>query len=142
MKGITIIEILLVIGISGVLIYLTLPMGIDFYNYQQLNTSVKGVIQALRTAQLKAISQEADSSYGVYLTNDNYTLFKGDLYSTRDQSQDEVFDLPIIVDVGGLNAVVFSKLEGRPNPPGNIELKSGETTAIININEMGTINQY
>jgi len=140
MRGLTLLEILLVVGIVAILVSLTLPLGLDFYRSQQLETQCQGVIQALRRAQLKAISVESDSSFGVYLTDDNYTLFKGSSYLTRDADFDEVFDLPMIITVSGLQEIVFSKLEGKPNITGNIILSGDSDSRTININEMGRIN--
>ena len=140
MKGLTLSEILIVVAIIAILISFTLPLGLDFYRSQQLETQSQGVIQALRRAQLKAMSVEDDSRFGVYLTNDNYTLFKGSSYLTRDANFDEVFDLPMIINVSGLTEVVFFKLEGKPNVTGNIILSSDSDSRTININEMGRIN--
>jgi hypothetical protein len=68
----------------------------------------------LRRAQSKAISGEFDSPFGVYLTNENYTLFKGQSYSQRDPQFDEVYELPAIIRVEGLSEIVFIKTEGMP----------------------------
>ena len=141
MKAFTLLEILIIIAVIAILISLTIPLGLDFYRSQQLETQSQGVIQALRRAQLKAMSVEDDSGFGVYLTNDNYTLFKGNSYATRDADYDEIFDLPKIINVSGLTEVVFSKLEGKPNETGNIILSSDNLVQTININEIGRVNQ-
>ena len=93
MKAFTLIEILLVVIILAVLTGSAIPISINFYKTQQLDVNVKGVVQSLRRAQLKAMSIESDSIFGVYLTDDNYTLFKGSSFDARDISYDEVFDL-------------------------------------------------
>ncbi len=115
-NGLTIIEVLLVIGLLTILIGLV-PLSLDFYRSQQLNIYTQGAIQTLRRAQLKAMSIEDDSSFGVYLTNDNYILFKGDSYLNRDKEFDEVFDLSQIITVKGFQEIVFSKFEGIPESP-------------------------
>lgn len=114
MRGFTLVEILLVIGIFALLISFLVPIGLDFYKSQQLETTSQEMVQTLRRAQLKAMSIDLDSSFGVYLTNNNYTLFKGDSYLTRDSQYDEIFDLPAIINVSGLFEIVFLKLEGKP----------------------------
>lgn len=139
-KGFTIFEILLVVGVIVILISFTLPLGLDFYKNQQLETQSQGIVQALRGAQLKAMAIELDSPFGVYLTNDNYILFKGPSYAERDSQYDEVFDLPEIINVSGLNEIVFSKFEGMPNTIGNIILNTDNLEKKININEIGRIN--
>lgn len=111
-NGLTLLEILIVVGIIAVLTSLSLPLGLDFYRSQQLEAQSQEIVQTLRRAQLKAMSVEDDSSFGVYFTDDNYTLFKGGSYTTRETQHDEVFNLPLILTLNGLSEVVFSKLEG------------------------------
>lgn len=142
MKAFTLIEILLVIIILAVLAGSTIPLSINFYKAQQLDTNTKGVVQALRRAQLKAMSIEDDSIFGVYLTDDDYILFKGSSFSARDVSYDEVFDLPQIITVTGIQEIAFSKFEGMPmgGLTGDIILNSNGDSRTININEIGRVN--
>jgi len=141
-KGFTLLEILLVIGIISILLVFTVPIGLDFYKSQQLETQTQSIIQALRRAQLKAMAVELDSSFGVYFGVSNYTLFKGNSYLdlSRDVRYDEIFDLPEIIDLSGLSEVVFSKFEGKPNITGSIVLSSDSDIKTININQVGRIN--
>lgn len=140
MRAFTLIEILLVIVILSILVGLAVPISLSFYKSQQLNTHTRGIIQTLRRAQLKSTSIENDSSFGVYLTNDNYTLFKGSSFVDREAQYDEVFDLPQIITLSGIQEVVFSKVEGSASIIGNIILNSNSDSQTININEIGRIN--
>ncbi len=140
MKGFTLFEVLIVVAIMTILFSLTIPLGLSFYRNQQLGVHSQGIVQVLRMAQLKSISAEDDSSFGVYLTNDNYILFKGSSYLTRDPQYDQNFNLPLIINVSGLREIIFSKLEGKPNVSGNIVLISDENSIKIHINEIGTIS--
>jgi len=142
MKAFTLIEILLVVIILTVLTGSVVPISINFYKTQQLDVNVRGVIQSLRRAQLKAMSIEGDSSFGVYLTNDNYTLFRGSSFSARDISYDEIFDLPQVITVSGIQEIAFSKFEGMPigGLTGDVILDSSGNSRTININEIGRIN--
>ncbi|MBZ9572522.1 hypothetical protein KJA15_04275 [Patescibacteria group bacterium] len=114
MKSFTLIEFLLVIGIIGTLISFTLSLGFSFYKNQQLETHGQEILQILRRTQAKAMSVELDSSFGVYLTDDNYTLFKGNSYTGRDAQYDEIFNLTQIIKISGLSEIVFLKIEGLP----------------------------
>lgn len=138
--GFTLVEILLVMGMLTFLATIIVPTTLDFYKSQQLDTHTRQIIQALRIAQLSAMSVEEDSSFGVYLTNDNYTLFRGSSYVTRETQYDEVFDLPQIVNISGLSEAVFSKLDGLPSATGQIILTNNIKTNTIDINEMGRVN--
>jgi len=140
-NGFTLLEILLVVAIIIFLAAITFPLGFDFYKRQQLQTHSQQILQTLRRVQLKAMAVELESSFGVYLTNDNYILFKGDSYANRDSQYDEIFDLPQIITIQDPpKEVVFSKFEGKPNWTGGIILNSNGLTQTININEMGRIN--
>ena len=140
-QGITLIEILLVILLIVFLALFIFPVGISFYKSQQLQTHTQGILQTLRLAQLKAMAVEQDSPFGVYITNANYILFKGNSFATRDVPYDEVFDLPQIITIPGApKEIIFSKSEGKPNWTGNIMLSSDDDNGVININEVGRIN--
>lgn len=138
--GFTLIEVLLVVITVGVLMALTLPIGINFYRTQQLNSTSQEVIQALRKAQLKAISQERDSDFGVYFNSHQYLIFKGSSYQTRDTTYDELFKVSQNIFFDGISEIVFGKLEGLPSVTGNIILRTGSETKIISINKAGRIN--
>ena len=141
MKGLSLIELLLVILPIVILLSFIFPPSLDFYKNQQLGTHTQGLVQTLRRAQLKAMAVELDSSFGLYVTNDNYTLFKGNSFATRDDQYDEVFDLPVIITVqDSPKEIVFSKFEGKPSLIGNIVLGSGNESRTISINNFGTVS--
>ena len=139
-RGFTLVELMMVIAILVLLIVVSLPLAINFYKTRQLDVYEQGFVQALRRAQLKAMSVEADSSFGVYIGSDQYVLFRGNSYLARDVAYDEVFDLPDNLLVQGLSEIVFNKLRGIPSNTGDITLTINNQTETININEMGRIN--
>lgn len=130
----------MVIGILAFLIIVSLPLAISFYKTRQLDVYEQSIVQALRRAQLKAMSVERDSSFGVYIASDKYVLFKGNSYDIRDSAFDEIFDLPDNLSISGVSEVVFSKLKGVPSNTGTITLAIDNRSGTININETGRIN--
>ena len=139
MKGFSLVEILIVIAILAFLLVLLAPSGIQFYRTQQLDTVTEEIVQALRKVQLNSMSVKNDSAFGVYFSSDQYVLFRGNSYLSRDQ--EEVFE--ILNDIsfsGDISEVVFSKLNGDPNNLGNIILTLDNKTKTININSAGRIN--
>lgn len=141
-KGFTLFELFLVIGIMVILLSFLLPVGLNFYKNQQLASQSLELCQILRIAQQKSMSGDLDSSYGVYLTNQNYTLFKGNYYNDPDRSNryDQVFNIPEIIQLSGISEVVFSKNEGNPSVTGDIILTCDSDSKTININQIGRIN--
>ena len=128
-------------AVLALLIAVSLPLTLSFYKTRQLDVYENGIVQAIRRAQLKAMSVEADSSFGVYITLNHYVLFRGNSYATpRDTTYDEVFELPSNLSVTGLSEIVFSRLKGVPSVTGNITLTLDSKSETININEVGRIN--
>lgn len=141
MKGFTFVEFLLVMTIIVVLLTLTIPLGIRFYKSQQLDATTEEVIQSLRRAQLKSMSQ-AEHSFGVYVgsgQSGQYVLFRGSSYASRDD--EEIFDVSISISFSGLSEIVFSKIEGIPSVSGDIILTSDVGVRTVNINQSGRINE-
>jgi len=114
-KGITILELLIVMAIMAAVASFSVPATLDFYKSQQLQSDTRGILQALRESQFKAISAESDSSFGVHLETNKYVSFKGSSYVLRNTAFDQIFDLAPTDALSGLQEIVFSKLEGLPN---------------------------
>lgn len=127
-RGFTLIEILVVIAVAGILLFLTLPMGINFYRTQQLDTTVSEVIQTLRRAQSKAMAVDGDQPWTVYFESGQYRL------------EDEIFDILDDITFGGLSSVTFSKLTGLPTSTGNITITLDGEVETISINSVGRVN--
>lgn len=140
MRGFTLIEILLVIAIIGLLGYLIVPLTMDFYRFQQLDSTANGLVQALRSAHSKAILGELDSGFGVYTIKGQYTLFKGNSWNTRDVSYDQNFEVANNISFSGLNQVAFSKILGQPSQTGVIILTNGRDYLVIDINQAAVIS--
>ena len=145
MSGLTLLETLLVVGVLAILLSLSLPLGLDFYQNQQLDSVSQEITQTLRRAQLRAMAGELDSSFGLFFANSQYVLFKGDSYLARDSQYDEVFEIAGAIALSGLSEIVFLKLEGKPKEGpegfgGAIILSTNSNQKTIGINGMGRVN--
>jgi len=142
-KGFTLIEIMLSVTIIIFLAVLVLPTSVSFYQTQQLDAATDGVIQSLRRAQLKALSQ-GDNNFGVYVGSgqtSQYFLFTGNSY--EDRTDEEIFEISNSISFSGVSEVLFSKTQGKPILTGtgnDIILTQNTQTKTININEVGRIN--
>ncbi len=123
----------------GVLLALIIPVGLNLLRTEQLDTATDEVLQILRRAQALALSQENDSSYGVFFTDSSYTLFKGDSFISREAEFDQVYKLAGNVTASGLDEVVFPKLYGLPDSSGIVSLKNSRGSSVIQINAAGRI---
>jgi len=140
MRSFTLVEFLLVIVVMAILIGFGLPLSFGLYKNQQLDITSQGVVQALRDAQQKAMGVENDSSFGVYFNSNNYILFQGSSFASRNSQYDEVFDFSRLITISGLQEIVFSKSEGLPSATGDIILSNTDRTKTININNLGRVN--
>lgn len=137
-KSFTLVEIILVVAIFGILIGLSLPFTLKFYQVQQLDSTFQSIVQTIRRAQFQAMANEFDSDFGFYFSADQYFLFRGPSYIAR--TDEESFDLPKEITRAGLWEIVFKKLTGLPNTAGYISISSAGLTRIISINQLGRIN--
>ena len=131
----TIIELIIVIAILIVIGYLIIPLGMNFYYTQQLDSVSDEIISALRKARQKSIAAELDSTFGLRLSQNQYTVF-----ASSDPSYDENFKIPDAVNPSGISEVVFSKITGYPSVAGYIILRNQDKITAININEVGLIS--
>ncbi|MCD6550213.1 hypothetical protein J7K24_01555, partial [bacterium] len=139
MKGVTFLEILIIVGIVAIIFVLTVPIGFRFYKSQYLYNTTEGIIQALRRARFQALSQ-SESNYGVFLgsgKSGRYILFRGNSYADRED--EEIFEVPEDIFFSGISEVVFSKFDGLPSATGSIFITDGFATHTIDINQEGRI---
>lgn len=139
MKAFTLIETLFSILIFIFLISF-ITFGVDFYKRQEIENQAQNILETLRKAQIKSISGEHDSSFGVYFEERRYILFKGNSFSQRDPNFDEIFNLPPLIKLESVSEIVFLKTEGIPKNGGEeIILKGDSEIRKIKINDAGAI---
>lgn len=131
-KGFTFIEILVVIGITGLFLGLSIPQLRSFQQGSYLENVGQEVVAALRLAQSKTLASQGAMQQGVYFntgsTPHEYILFEGASYATRDTQKDVVMVLQEAVEISsvllqGGSEVVFLRLTGQANVQGSITFR-------------------
>ncbi len=131
-SGISFIEMIVVIAILVILISIAAPVFIFFQRGLEFNNNIEEAINVLRIARNKTLASEGASQYGVYFDNTGsphqYILFKGESFALRDDSFDEINDLPdnievYDIDLNGGNEIVFDRVTGSTSQPGSISLR-------------------
>jgi len=130
--GVTLVELVVVIGILVILTLMSVPVFRFFQKESDLNNNTEEIINTLRFAQNKTLASERASQYGVYFdsttSTHQYTLFKGTDFASRNSSSDEIHKLAKAVefyeiDLNGGNELVFDRVTGKTNQPGNVSLR-------------------
>jgi len=147
-KGLSLLEILIVIGILILLAGLgagSLPL---FKKTTDLNSSVENGVSLLLQARSKTLSSQEESQYGVRFESGRMTLFRGHVFSSGDpQNQESI--LPSSVEIsdvllnGGGSDVVFERLTGETIQYGTITFRlTSDTlkTRVITIGSTGVVS--
>lgn len=131
-SGISFIEMIMVVAILVILVGIAVPVFIFFQRGLEFNNNIEEIISVLRIARNKVLASEGSSQYGVYFDNTGsphqYILFKGESFVLRDNSFDEIYNLPdnievYDIDLSGGNEVVFDRVTGNTSQPGHISLR-------------------
>lgn len=90
-RGVTLIEILVVIGILLTLIGMASISFLPFRSKSTLDTAITTLISDTKSQQIKAMAQDTEGrstsdNYGVFFGNNSYILFHGTSFSPTDPS--------------------------------------------------------
>ena len=131
-RGFTLVEILVVVGIIGLFLGLSLVQLRSFQQVSYLENTGREVIAALRLAQSRTLASEGALQHGVHFdtttTPHQYTLFQGSSYGARDSAKDEITVLQktieiSVISLGGGDEVVFLRLTGQAGAQGTITFR-------------------
>lgn len=144
-RGISFIEILLVVAITSIAAAASVPIIGNLQKSSQLAQESTQIIQTVRIAKERASSRLNNASHGVYFQPSYYTLYQGASYAVRDSSYDRtlVLDnaLSLSTNLTG-DEVNFSKGLGEPDTTGTITLThSVQGIKIITINSFGKVEE-
>jgi len=141
-RGFTLVEVMIVIGVLGIITGLAIPFYQSFQISSALDNAGQEITQALRTAQSRAMSSQGLSSHGVHFDINRFVVFKGDIYSPVDPDN-EFFEVANTVDItsSGSSNIVFSVGEGLSDSQPVITITSSNNEShSISINNLGRIN--
>jgi prepilin-type N-terminal cleavage/methylation domain-containing protein len=127
--GMTLIEILIVLGLMTILGSLTLCVSFGTYRDSSYHTDRAQLISALQHARAESIDDICDGAYcvsgmphGVFIQSDAYVIFQGANYTSRDPAIDAVIDANPAITHSGLSEVVFATSSGDVSTTGTIVL--------------------
>ena len=130
-KGFSLIEILVVLGILGLLAASALVALSVLRGGSDLQAEARGLSRVLELAKSKTVASEGDTRYGVYATSTSphrYILFQGNDYASRVAAEDQVYNLRDAIEFdsvsfGGGTEVVFDRIQGTTSQAGSAVLR-------------------
>lgn len=137
--GFSLVEVLVVVGLFGLILGIGVPIGIDSYRNYLLTSETRNMISILRRAQSLAFANDHQSAHGVVIETSRFLLFQGSSFASRDTDFDEEYLKAASVTASGTTEIVFSPVSGLPNATATIVLDNILRSQTININDQGTI---
>ena len=135
-SGFTIIELLTVVAILVILASISISLFRVFQKESGLTNAAEEIINMLRFAQNKTLASQESSQWGVYFSTSTspqeYVLFKGSDYASRDPAYDQTHKIPEKIEIyevnltGGGSEIIFEKVTGNTNSSGNMSLRLKE----------------
>ncbi len=138
-KGFSLIEVALSIGIVTILLALSVPQSLRFYQKQSLGDARATLASSLRSQQMSAYQGKHDSDFGIKFFADHYVLFEGRTFSLRNVSQDASQEVGSNIAIAGRDELVFMRSSGTPNATGTYTLTINTDTEHVTVNEIGLV---
>lgn len=145
MKGFTLVELIVVVAIFAILASLASVNLFKFQTSTTLDTDLSTFLADLKQTQLKSMMGEAPgsldtSTYGIFIENSRYTIFRGSSYNPNDSFNFRV-DLDQNIAFLDTPTIIFLRRSGEVNAA-NIRMQnfaSGEEKT-ISINRLGAVS--
>jgi Tfp pilus assembly protein FimT len=144
-KGITMIELVIILGILAVLFAVTLPQFTKFRENQVLRSAVVETLSAVDKARAETLSSLNSSEYGVHFQSDSVIIFKGQTFSAG-TATNEIISIVAPASItnatlGGVSGTsgdtYFSRLSAAPSKTGTVTITAGGSTKTITISATG-----
>ena len=149
-RGISVIEILIVIAVIGILVAIVVPNLTRFRNEQSLKNISADIVSLLNEARNNTISSVNSSQYGVYFESGRAVLFVGSTFTEPNSTNKELsFSSAVTIQSsggislnGGGSTVVFSRISGDTSNYGTITIQlvsDSSRQKIITIGKTGLV---
>jgi prepilin-type N-terminal cleavage/methylation domain-containing protein len=149
-KGFTLVELMVVIGVIGLMVAITIPTLSKFKEQQSLRNTVDDVVSLLNQARSDTLSSLSSTNYSVYFQSDRATYFVGSSYTAGLSTNkvalfSDVADVPVVDGLtlaGGGSIVTFNRLTGDTSQYGTIKIQlvsDSNVFKVINVGKTGFI---
>jgi prepilin-type N-terminal cleavage/methylation domain-containing protein len=135
-SGFTLLELLVVVSITAVLGASAGIFYARFLTQSNVNLATDQIAGQLRKAQMYAIEDRKNTSWGVKYASNKITLF-----ATGNAAFDESFDVSSSLSITNLSSVTFAKRTGIPDVTPTITISGNGQSKTVNINSQGVVNK-
>ena len=87
-------------------------MGINFYYDYQFEAEYNALTSMLQFARNLAMANYNQSSFGIFINQENFIIFQGSSFAARTVSQDRSFPRVDSITITGPSELVFTQLSG------------------------------
>ena len=144
-EGFSIIELLVLIAVTGMIVLIVLPQFAKTRENQVLKDGVQDILSSLDKARTETLSSLNSSEYGVHFQSDKVIIFKGKVFSAGAGGNETInITTPASitnVTFGGVSGtsgdVYFNRLSGAPSTTGTITTATPSYSKIITISATG-----
>lgn len=146
-KGLSAIELLVVIGVVVLLAVITVPSLMSLRRNQALQNSVNATVSLIQEARTKSLASYNGTFYSVYIDTTQAVLFTGGTYTAGDASNKVVpYETPVTRQAlslqGGGSSIQFDRLKGTTAQHGTLTLGiTGGESRTITVSESGLVTR-
>ena len=133
-RGVSFIEVILIVGLFAVVGTSSTPFFSHFLLRNNVDTTTQTVINVIRKAQNYSMNQKSGATWGACVTGGSIRLFSGSCIAPTFRQDTPV---PPGVTVSGLTSVTFSKLRGEPSSSVTITVSSSLKSKTVSVNSAG-----
>ena len=149
MRGITYIEIIVVMSIFILFGTCAAPMSFSWYRSTLSRSSRATLLIALRHARAETLAHKcggdgcsAGASHGVSIRPGRIVLFQGESYAARDETFDEVFDSDAVLATSSASEVVFASSTADVAAPFDLVIVDRDgRSSTTSVGRLGEISQ-
>ena len=140
-RGITIIELLLVVAIISTLGVMSISFYARFLTQNEVGNTVDRLIGSFRKAQVYSMMGKQNGTWGVRYTTSPKKIT---LYLVGNSAFDESYDVNDNITVSGFTDITFARITGLPSGgsfPLTITISGGNSSKIIDLNSQGVASR-
>ncbi len=139
-KGFTLVELLVVMGIFTVLAGLGLFVSMGFYRSYSYSTQTGLLVSALQRSRSRSMNNINATLHGVHVDATTYTMFQGATYAPADPNNEASVFASGVTSLTSAD-VIFTQLSGSlTSGPLTMVITDGIHTSTISFNNEGRIS--